>query len=161
MTGTLDQIAVQKLTALADIITPWAVRTAATLRLADMLGPGPRSVADLATQTGASSDALRRLLWHLAHHELFHEIGPDLFAVTDTGGVLAGDHPSGLRAWLDASGAGARMDQAFAGLPESVLTGAPAYRTIFGRPFWADLASRPELSASFDALLAHQSAALS
>lgn len=149
--------AVRKLAMLSDIITPWAIRTAATLRLADLLTDGPRSGADLAAETGADVDALGRLLRHLAYHGLFEEVTPGLFAVTEFGAALSDDHPAGLRPWLDATGAGVRMDRAFSGLPEAVRTGSLAYPAFFGQSFWADLATSPDLSASFDALLAHQS----
>src|SRR5207245_2467094 len=36
---------------------------------------------------------------------------------------------------------------------EAVRTGAPAYGTVFGRPYWEDLESHPEIAASFDTLM--------
>src|SRR5205807_9479108 len=38
-------------------------------------------------------------------------------------------------------------------LRRAVRTGAPAYHTLFGRPFWEDLEAHPEIAASFDALM--------
>ncbi|MGH9312870.1 MAG: methyltransferase, partial [Vicinamibacterales bacterium] len=35
----------------------------------------------------------------------------------------------------------------------AVRTGAPAYHTVFGRPFWEDLQAHPDVAASFDALM--------
>src|SRR5262249_7652722 len=35
----------------------------------------------------------------------------------------------------------------------AVRTGAPAYHTVFGWPFWEDLAAHPDVAASFDALM--------
>ena len=35
----------------------------------------------------------------------------------------------------------------------AVRTGAPAYHTLFGRPFWEDLQAHPQLAADFDALM--------
>jgi hypothetical protein len=34
-----------------------------------------------------------------------------------------------------------------------VRTGTPAYRELFGRPFWEDRDAHPDLGASFDALM--------
>jgi SAM-dependent methyltransferase len=71
--------------------------------------------------------------------------------------LLMDGHSSGLRAWLDLEGAGGRMDQAFAGLLDVVRSGKPAYPAQFGREFWADLGSSPELARSFDTLMAGHS----
>src|SRR4029077_8113347 len=35
----------------------------------------------------------------------------------------------------------------------AVRTGAPAYHTVFGRPYWEDLHAHPDVAASFDALM--------
>src|SRR5437899_5312752 len=45
------------------------------------------------------------------------------------------------------------MAHAWGGLLSAVRTGAPAYQEIFGRPFWEDLQSHPDIAASFDALM--------
>ena len=38
-------------------------------------------------------------------------------------------------------------------LLDYVRTGQPAYRQLFGRPFWEDLAAHPRIAAEFDALM--------
>ena len=38
-------------------------------------------------------------------------------------------------------------------LLDYVRTGQPAYRELFGRPFWEDLAAHPKIAADFDALM--------
>jgi hypothetical protein len=45
------------------------------------------------------------------------------------------------------------MAYAWGSLLAAVRTGAPAYYTIFGRPFWEDLQAHPTVAASFDALM--------
>jgi 2,7-dihydroxy-5-methyl-1-naphthoate 7-O-methyltransferase len=45
------------------------------------------------------------------------------------------------------------MAYAWGSLLSAVRTGAPAYHTVFGRPFWEDLQAHPEVAASFDALM--------
>jgi hypothetical protein len=47
---------------LADLITPMAIRVAATLRLADRIAAGTTTLIDFAANTGADPDALGRLL---------------------------------------------------------------------------------------------------
>jgi SAM-dependent methyltransferase len=58
-----------------------------------------------------------------------------------------------LRLGLDLDGFGGRMAHAWNSLLAAVRTGAPAYHTVFGRPFWEDLAAHPAIAASFDALM--------
>ncbi|MGB8941683.1 MAG: methyltransferase [Streptomyces sp.] len=158
MKDTPEAGTLRDLTALADVITPWAIRVAAVLRLADLLADRSCHILDLAERAGADPDALERLLRHLAHHGLFEEHEPGLFAVTAKGSFLADNHPSRLRAWLDATGAGGRMDTVFSDLLDAVRTGTPSYIGRYGQSWWTDLATHPTLSTSFDALLAHQSA---
>jgi SAM-dependent methyltransferase len=58
-----------------------------------------------------------------------------------------------MRPGLDLDGIGGRMAYAWGSLLAAVRTGAPAYDSIFGRPFWEDLQAHPEVAASFDALM--------
>lgn len=129
----------------ADLVTPMAIRVAATLRLADHLAAGTRDTAALAAAVGADPDALGRLLGHLV-----------------TAGVLTADRaltPLGeqlrtdQRDWLDISGAVGRAELSFVHLLHTVRTGEAAYPQQYGRPFWDDVAASPELSESFDALM--------
>jgi SAM-dependent methyltransferase len=59
-----------------------------------------------------------------------------------------------MRVWLDLDGFGGRMDLAFTGLMHTVRTGDPAWEQVFGKPFWSYLDANPEISASFDAVMA-------
>ena len=124
---------------LCDVITPCAVRSAATLRLADHIAAGRTQLPALAAATDSSPAALGDLLRLLSARGLFTEPEPDVFQLTSLGEVLRDDHPAGVRRWLDLHGGMARSDLAFSRLVESVRTGAPAYQLVFGRSFWEDL----------------------
>ncbi|WP_327093033.1 methyltransferase [Nonomuraea sp. NBC_01738] len=137
-----------------DMITPMAVRVAATLRLADHLDGEAVAVEELARRSGADADALARLLRHLITRGLFAEPEPGRFAVNEAAALLASDHPAGMRGQLDLDGFGGRMDLAFTGLLHSVRTGQPAWETVYGVPCWQYLAANPEISAAFDAMMA-------
>ena len=50
-------------------------------------------------------------------------------------------------AGLDLDGFGGRMAYAWGSLLSAVRTGAPAYHTIFGCPFWEDLQAHPQIAA--------------
>ncbi|MEV4799626.1 methyltransferase [Nonomuraea sp. NPDC049421] len=137
-----------------DLVTPMAVRVAATLRLTDLIGDDRVPVDELARRAGADADALARLLRHLVCHGLYTEPSPGGFAVNEPAALLASGHPSGMRARLDLDGFGGRMDLAFTGLLHTVRTGQPAWETVFGLPLWAHLAADEQLSATFDAMMA-------
>lgn len=148
-----EQSAWRTLGPLMDLITPMALRTAATLRLADLLVDAPVPVRELAASTDTDVDALRRLLRQLTSRGVFTEPEPDTFANNETSALLVSDHPSGMRTWLDLDGFGGRMDLAFTELLHTVRTGEPAWARVFGAPFWDHLAADPAMSASFDATM--------
>lgn len=137
--------------ALADLVTPMAVRVAATLRIADHIAGGRRTAPALAEAVNADSDALDRLLRHLTTAGALRRDGSGQYALTARGDALRDDHPRGLRAALDLEGAVGRADLSFVQLLHSVRTGEPAYPRQFGRSFWDNLAADAALSASFDA----------
>jgi 2,7-dihydroxy-5-methyl-1-naphthoate 7-O-methyltransferase len=146
----------QLLGPLMDLVTPMALRVAATLRLADFMpddGTGQGAVlGDLAERAGADPDALARMLRHLVQHGVFTEPRPGQFAANPTAALLRAGQPGAV--WLNLDGFGGRMDLAFTALAHTVRTGEPAWEQVFGQPFWAYLDANPAISASFDATMA-------
>ena len=146
----------QTLAPLMDLVTPMALRVAATLRLADFMpddGDGEGAdLAGLAEHVGADPDALARMLRHLVQHGVFTEPVPGQFAANPTAALLRAGQPGA--AWLDLDGFGGRMDLAFTGLAHTVRTGEPAWEQVFGQPFWVYLDANPAIAASFDATMA-------
>jgi 2,7-dihydroxy-5-methyl-1-naphthoate 7-O-methyltransferase len=141
---------------LMDLVTPMALRVAATLRLADFVpddGTGDGvAVGELAERAGADPDALARMLRHLVQHGVFTEPRPGRFAANQAAALLRTGQAGAV--WLDLDGFGGRMDLAFTGLAHTVRTGEPAWEQVFGLPFWAYLDANPAISASFDATMA-------
>ena len=141
---------------LMDLVTPMALRVAATLRLADFIpddGTGDgAAISDLAERAGADPEALARMLRHLVAHGVFAEPRPGRFAANQTAAMLRTGQPGAV--WLDLDGFGGRMDLAFTGLAHTVRTGEPAWEQVFGLPFWDYLDANPAISASFDATMA-------
>jgi 2,7-dihydroxy-5-methyl-1-naphthoate 7-O-methyltransferase len=136
--------------AVSDLCTPWCVHVVATLRIADHMDAGITQIDDLAAASGAAADSLQRVLRHLAGQGLFEEPAPGRFALNEPARALL---DRAVRLGLDLEGFGGRMAGAWASLLTAVRTGAPAYHTIFGRPFWDDLQAHPDIAASFDALM--------
>ena len=135
---------------LSDLCTPWCVYVVATLRIADQLAAGTQQIGDLAAAAGVDSASLERVLRHLVGKGVFEEPAPDRFALNKSARALL-DPPARLA--LDLDGFGGRMAHVWSSLLSAVRTGAPAYDTIFGRPFWDDLQAHPNIAASFDALM--------
>lgn len=149
-----EQTAWQALAPVIDLVTPMAVRAAATVRVADLMTDGPVTVDELARLSGTDTDALCRLLRHLVCHGVFAEPEPGSFGLNDLAALLRSDHPSGMQIQLDLGGFGGQMDLAFTGLLHTLRTGQPAWETVFGAPFWPHLSADPVMGASFDAVMA-------
>lgn len=136
---------------LADLVTPMAVRVAATLRVADHLADGARAAGEVADAVHAHPGALDRLLRHLVAAGVLTRDDTGGYALTTLGEALRDSHPSGMRGMLDIDGALGRADLSLVRLLHSVRTGEPAYPVQFGRPFWDDLSADPARASAFDA----------
>lgn len=139
---------VADLAALADLCTPWCVRVAATLRIADLIAAGTSGIRDLAAQAGCDAGALDRVLRHLVSMGVFEQAAPGTFALNEAAEGLRGTSPG-----YDLDGIGGRMAHAWGSLLGAVRTGRPAYHEILGLPFWEDLNAHPDVAASFDQLM--------
>ncbi|MFE3598690.1 methyltransferase [Streptomyces sp. NPDC059142] len=147
----------RSLAEIADIVTPFAVRAAATLRLADHIAAGHTRLPDLAEAAGADPAALARLLRFLTCRDVFAEPEPGTYALTELAGELLSGHPANLRQWLDADEVAGRLDTTFPYLVDAVRSGSPVHEKVHGAPFWADLGASPARTESFDRLMAQVS----
>ncbi|MFH9691432.1 methyltransferase [Streptomyces sp. NPDC017413] len=148
-----DERPVDALVRMSNLVTPMALRVAATLHLVDHLRAGTTAPQALADATGADADALARLMRHLAAAGVLEETTPGRYTPTPLGDLLADDDPSRQRSWLDLDQAVGRADLTFLGLREAVRTGRPQYEAHYGKPFWTDLSENEGLGASFDTLM--------
>src|SRR5262249_21859140 len=133
----------------SDLITPMAIRVAATLRLADLIAEGARTADALADRTDTDREALGRLLHHLTSAGLLRRDESEV-CLTELGEALRIAHPGSPASSLDINGIVGRISLAQVRLLDSVRTGQPAYPLVYGKGFWADLATDPDLSARFD-----------
>ncbi|HET8933928.1 MAG TPA: methyltransferase, partial [Polyangiales bacterium] len=145
---------------MVDIITPLALRVAATLRIADRIADGTTELRALARATEAEPLALARLLRFLSSRGVFAVDDAGHCSLGPLGCYLQSSHPSSARAWLDLAGFTGRMDRALFDLLRAVRTGRPAYEHVHGRAFWQDLDAHPEIAHSFDELMAAQASAV-
>jgi SAM-dependent methyltransferase len=135
---------------LSDLCTPWCVHVVATLRIANHIAAGNDKIDDLAAAAKCDSGVLHSVLGHLVNKGVFQEPEPGRFSLNEAARGLL--DPASLLG-LDLEGLGGRMAYAWGSLLSYVRTGAPAYREIFGLPFFEDLDAHPEIGATFDALI--------
>jgi SAM-dependent methyltransferase len=135
---------------LTDLATPWCVHVVATLRVADHIAAGKTEIGPLAAAAGADRDSLHRVMRHLVSKGLFEEPARGQFQLNDAAQALLEDS---IHLGLDLDVIGGRMAHAWGTLLSAVRTGKPAYHEVFGRGFWDDLDTHPEIAASFDALM--------
>lgn len=145
--------AARHLRSLTDLATPFAVRVAASLRVAELIEAGTCELGALAAASGSCEDALGRLLRFLVRRGVFTEPSPGVFGLTETGRLLADPNPVGPRVWLDLTGAAARSDLAYPGMLHSVRTGEAGYASVHGRTFWEDLDAVPAYQQFFDEVM--------
>jgi len=137
-------------------IVTQAVAAVAELKIADLLAGGPRPVGDLAKDSGADPDALRRILRALASLGVFDEHEGDYFALTPVGELLRSDTSSSLRAHsLMSAGVQYRV---FQSILHSVRTGAPAFDHLFDKHHFEWLAEEPTEAEQFDRAMAGSAA---
>jgi 2,7-dihydroxy-5-methyl-1-naphthoate 7-O-methyltransferase len=136
--------------ALSDLATPWCLHVAVTLEIADRIAAGITEIDALAAASKADRDSLHRVLRHLVAKGVFEEPSPGRFALNEPArGLLE----PGAKIGFNLDGFGGRMAHAWGSLLAAVRTGAPAYHTIFGLPFWEDLQAHPAIAENFDALM--------
>jgi O-methyltransferase domain/Dimerisation domain len=114
----------------------------ADLGIPQALADGPRSVEDLAKESGADADTLHRLLRALASDGIFAEDEPRIFRNTDTSEVLLTSGWSEFAhlfggPWYEAVG---KLD----------ASGKSTFAELFGSDFWSWLAAHPAERERFD-----------
>lgn len=148
---------VERLWRLGDLVSPMAVRVAATLRLSDHIAAGATTLPDLAERTASHPETLGRLMRHLVAIGVYSRSG-ERYSLTGVGEAMRKGH-AGNRGplMLDLTSAVGRAHLAAVRLLESVRTGGPAYPLLHGRGFWDDLSVNAELGAGFDEFMGSDS----
>ena len=126
-----------------------ALHAAAALGVSDALVHGPLSIADLAVATGTHEGSLLRLMRALTGLGVYSREADGRFANTPLGEALAG---SGYADWVRMIGRPFYWN-AWAGLTESIRTGANAFSAMNGMSVWQWRARHPDDQAAFDAAM--------
>lgn len=128
-----------------------AIYVAAKLKLADLLAGGARTAEDLASQTGAYSEALARMLRALASIGVFEQQADGRFANTVLSECLRSDVPGSQ--WAMAVMMGEEHFLAWSELLYCVQTGRGGFRKVFDQPIFEYLHEHPEQGQLFDAAM--------
>jgi hypothetical protein len=127
----------------------YLVVVAVELGIADLLASGPRSIADLAADTGTDVQSLYRVLRALGAGGVFLEDGNRHFSLTPLADPLRQDAPDSIRPQALWRGREAYR-RTWGDLLYSVRTGEPAFDHVYGKPFFAYLAEQPALARIFN-----------
>jgi hypothetical protein len=134
------------------IVAAQAIYAAAKLRISDLLASGPRTIAELASDSDANPAALERLLRALASIGMF-ALEPDgRFRNTALTEVLRCDHSESQRnsaLFLPAP----FLWRPIGELYDSVRSGKAAFPRIFGQQFFDYLAAHPDDAATFNSAM--------
>lgn len=120
----------------------------AKLGVADLLADGPRSVEDLAAETGTRTDPLRRCLRAAAAVGVFRGHPDDRYGLTPLGECLRTGVPDSVRDLTVLLGDPATW-ASFGDILETVRTGEPAFPRAHGTPMFSYLDGHPDLAAVY------------
>ncbi|WP_329012697.1 siderophore-interacting protein [Streptomyces sp. NBC_00690] len=120
----------ERLHDLTDLAPAYAIRTAVTLGLVDLVHGGVRDLEELARRSGSNPSVLAALMSYLEAIDVFttDERGYRLTAISEE--LVEDDHSAEE---YDLRGAQAAFDLSIAGLLDTVRTGAAGYRTLGGQ----------------------------
>ena len=135
---------------MGDLNTPWCIRVAVTLGLAEHISSGVHELSRLAELTECDTEGLRRVIRRLEKDGLFVEPAPDEFELTELGRGLLDER---VRVRMSLNGIGDRYARVWNGLLRSVQSGSSSYHHTFGLPFWRDLDRNSELADSYEQLM--------
>ncbi len=110
-----------------------AVQVATTLEIADKIGSGEQSAAELARASGVLEDPLYRVLRALASAGIFEETANRRFRNTPASDLLRKSNPHGLywmARWISEPG----HLRVYADIMYSMKTGKPAFDHTMGKP---------------------------
>ncbi|MGW7198674.1 methyltransferase [Streptomyces chryseus] len=136
---------------MADLITPMALRVAATLRLADHVAAGVDTVPALARATGCLERPLGKVMDHLAALGVMRR-DQGRYALDDLATPLLSERDElGIRPMFDLDNIAGRTEMSITHLLHTVRTGQAAYEGARGRTLWDDLNETSVPLAGFEA----------
>ncbi|MFD7450944.1 methyltransferase [Kitasatospora sp. NPDC059827] len=143
----------EELMAMADLLRPAAIRSAATLRLADHIADGAATVDELVEATNTHPEVLPKLLRYLTSIGVLRMSTAGRYSLAPLGALLLDDHPAQLRRHLSTDGPFGRADLGLVRLLHTVRTGQACHEAAFGRSYWEDLNEDPAVAGELQDLI--------
>ena len=138
--------------AFGGLLVGHCLTTVANFNVADALGDTPRTAAELAADTGADPEGLRRMLRLLAAHGVFAYSG-DRFAHTPASQLLCADHPYSMRDFV-AAFASPFAAEHLGYFDYTLRTGKPTPYKVNPGGLFAVLQADPDLGQLFNRAMA-------
>jgi hypothetical protein len=129
-----------------------ALYTAARMSIADHIGSGVKTAAELAGPTGTHAPTLYRFLRSLSNFGVVNEHHGQRFSLTPLGQALRADAPGSARSTLLAF-CGPTFSRTWEELPYSLETGKTAFDKAFGMGFFEYLSRHPDDASHFSAAM--------
>lgn len=120
----------------------------ARLKIADKLASGPKSIAELAKETGTDEDALWRALRGAAALGVFTLRPDDRFENNRTSESLRSDVFASMRDLAEYFGSASNM-RAWTDLPDTLRTGKNGFERVHGKNVWEWFAEHPSEGETF------------
>jgi hypothetical protein len=139
---------VQVLDLAAGSMNAQVIHLAAKLDLAERLKNGPRTIDELAEETGTKRDALYRLLRALSSLGIFEETADGQFDTTPVAESLQADHPTSVLPLALLIGDPIWRDP-WSNIEYSVRTGDSAFQHVYGKDFFEYLGENKDKSELF------------
>jgi hypothetical protein len=127
---------------------PRCLHAVAELGIADVLGESPRTVEELATDTGTHAGALARTLRLLSTEGIF-EARDGGWAHTPSSRLLRSDHPQSMRSFVRMIGLPVYW-RGFEYFTDSLRTGESNQEKVVAGGYWKYLSENPEAAHLFD-----------
>lgn len=126
-----------------------SIYVAAELGIADLLKDGPKSIEQLAEESGANADSLLRIMRTLASEGIFKAKGKEEFATNRLGKQLQSDLEDSMCAFIKAAGANWAND-VWNDVLKTAKTGKDYYENTYGENIFEWLKNNPEAQKVFD-----------
>ncbi|GAB7518292.1 SIP domain-containing protein [Rhodococcus sp. no. 34] len=133
-----------KLAERAEIVSPFAIRAANTLRIPHHVAEGADNLGELASRTGTDSRALAKFVRYLIATEVLARGAGETLTLGEVGEAMLGDE--WVTNWLDLEGIEARVELSITGLVGAVRSGTAAISAVTGRTLDEDLDAHPLLA---------------
>lgn len=124
------------------------IHSAASLKLADLLQPGPLTAAELATKTGTRADVLERMMQALVSVNVFQRLPDGRFANTHVSSGLITGSPNNIRGFSEFFGL-QPLVRAWGDLPTTLREEGNAFERINGQSAWAWMTQDSAARAAF------------